>query len=705
MATLESAMQLQSAMMPALGNVLRLMNMVTGGFEKMEAASSRSINISAIHAAQKSYAGMYTEVSALQISMQQTQAEQEASAKAVEKSVEKTGAAAGKLKAYLSKAFEAVGGMDSVKKVLELSDKMTQSNARLGMIVEDGGSVEELQQKIFAMSQRSRTELAATGDTVVKLVQSGGDIWNSNDEAIQFAENMNKHFIVAGASQESMAAASAQLTEAMGAGNLGEGALTSLLDTAPNMIQTIADYMGLPIAQIRSMAAEGQISAEVVKNAMLGSTEAIDAQLNNVPMTWGQVWTSFQSQALMAFQPVLEQVSMLVNSEQVQAFIQNITMALQQLAGYIMQAFGWIAQLGNSIAQNWETVGPIIYGVIASFIAYKAITTIVGVAQALLNTIMGANPIAIIAIAIGVLIALFAKWAQSVGGISIAWMMMQDFVLTKMDALRIMLFIAVSWIQDKWGQLSVTFQRVGVFIANFVGDMKANVLMLLQSMVNGAIDIINKFIGVLNNNFGLSFEAVAHVTFGTNAALKNEAEKQAREAALQNSENQLQADMAKRQAVLEGMKEEAIKQHWVRQIEIYTKQAMQDAEALAAEEEAKRTAAQQQDPYQYAPNQGAVAPASPSGGGLGEVAGNTGATAENTARMADSMDGSTEELKWLRVIAERLAIDKATKVEVNVDMSNMQNSMTNSTDIDGFLNGLTERVEEAVLVGAQGAHQ
>ena len=289
---------------------------------------------------------------------------------------------AGSLTSMLKNAAAAVGGVAAAKKVFDLSDELTNTTARLNMMNDGLQSTEQLQQRIFQSAQRARADYSATSDVVAKLGQRAGDAFSNNGETIQFAENLNKLFVIAGASQAEMSSASLQLTQALGSGVLRGEELNAVFEAAPNVIQTIADYMGVPIGQIRDMASEGEITADNVKNALLGATDEIDAKFNSMPTTIGQVWTSIKNQALMEFQPILQQINQIVNSQKFQSFVTGAVNALSTVAEVAMTAFQWLANIGAFIYDNWSWIEPVVWAVVTAILAYNAVQ---GISNALIS--------------------------------------------------------------------------------------------------------------------------------------------------------------------------------------------------------------------------------------------------------------------------------------------------------------------------------
>lgn len=188
----------------------------------------------------------------------------------------------------------------SAKQVIELADSMTTTRARLDLMNDGLQTTAELQDMIMESANRSRASYQTTADAVAKMGIMAGDAFSSNEELIAFSELINKQFTIAGTSAAGIDAAMLQLTQAMSSGVLRGEELNSVFEQAPTIIQTIADYLGVPIGKIREMAAEGQITSTIVKNAMLASADEINAKFASMPMTFPR---SGQSRRISPWKP------------------------------------------------------------------------------------------------------------------------------------------------------------------------------------------------------------------------------------------------------------------------------------------------------------------------------------------------------------------------------------------------------------------
>ncbi len=563
------------------------------------------------------------------------------------KDVDKTSKSASSGIERLAKGFL---GIASVKKTIDLADEITQTTARLNLINDGLQTTAELQDMIMASANRSRASYASMADVVAKLGLRAGDAFNnSNQEMIAFAETLNKMFVIAGTSQEEIRSASLQLTQALGSGVLRGEELNAVFEAAHNIIQAIADYMKVPIGQIRNLAAEGQITADVVKNALLDAAGKVDEQFRNMPMTFGQAWTIIQNSLLETFLPLIQT----------------------------------IAKGAQWIGDNWKTLEPIFYGVAAGALFYASAMKILAARKWLADAanrklIIGLlkSPYTWIAVGIGILIGVIYKWIQSVGGIKIAWMIAMNAILTAWDWVQIGFMTGVYWVMDLFNKLQIAFMTAGVNIANFMGDMKAKVLMILQNMVNGAISIINGFISALNKIPGVSIDLIQEVTFGTTAQLENEAAKQARQQGLEKYIADIEAGMAERDRKLDQMKADAISSAAERQLKISEAQA----EAKANAEKAAVSHLPEFSPFDP-----------------GTIKG-TGKNGKLEVEMSD------EDLKYLRDIAERDYINKFTTATLAPNITVQFGDVHETADADKVAGRIRKILQEEIAMAAEGVY-
>lgn len=553
-------------------------------------------------------------------------------------------------------AWSAMGGIIkaalaafSAKKIIELADSMTTTRARLDLMNDGLQTTSKLQDMIMASANRSRASYQSTADAVSKIGIMAKDAFNSNGELIAFSELINKQFTIAGTSAAGIDAAMLQLTQAMSSGVLRGEELNSVFEQAPTIIQTIADYLGVPIGKIREMAAEGQITSTIVKNAMLASADEINAKFASMPMTFSQVWTIAKNIALEAFTPVLTMIG---------------------------QGAQWIYD-------NWSTIAPIFWGLAAAALGYAvalgiqtAATWIAnGAAQAFFTTLL-TNPLFWIALAIGVVVALIYKWVQSVGGIKVAWLIACNAILTAWDWVKIGFMTGVYWVMDMWNKLQLAFYTAGVNIQNFMGDMKAGVLMILQNMVNGAIDIINGFINTLNKIPGVNIGLIEQVTFGTTAQLENEAAKQARASDLAAYQDQINSQIADRDAALGAMKSEA-----------RAATAQRDAEIAAARAEAAAAGGGNNEPDWAAYAAGADI------GNVGRV--------DSVGKVDEDVNIAEEDLKFLRDVAEMRYVQNFVTLTPTVAVDA---KISEKVDVDDVVSRIESKLEDEFSAAAEGVY-
>lgn len=354
----------------------------------------------------------------------------------------------------------------------------------------------------------------------------------------------------------------------------------------------------------------------------------------------------------------------------------------EQLLPVLTTIVSWLNNIVAFLTENADMVSAVLVG-LATTVGILAVAWVVHAAaqwlavaanQALIVSLLS-NPILWIALIIGVLVAAMYRWIQSIGGVKNAWEICKLALIVGWNAVKLAFFTGVYWVIDLVDKLKLCWQKAGVAIANFMGDMKVSVLTILQNMINGAIDIINKFIGVLNKIPGVSIDAIEHVTFATTAATENEAAKSARAADLAAYESELASAKAGRDAHIDSLKAELNSS--VDALQAAYAQAKADA---AADSSAEQTA-------------------------LDSIGADTAGINDSAGSAAASLKETTEDLKYMRDLAEQEAINRFTTAEVKIDMTGMTNRIDSDMDLDGVLNTLTEGFAEALEVAAEGVHE
>lgn len=424
-----------------------------------------------------------------------------------------------------------IGGLAGVKKILNLSDEMATTSARLSLIVDDKGSVEQLENKIFASAIRSRAEYQDTADMIGKLGSQAKGAFKNNDELIAFAEQLNKNFVLAGTNQQGIASAQLQITQALASGVLRGEELNAVFENATPVIQKIADYLDVPIGKIRDLAKEGKLSAQVVKNALLASADETNAAFEKMPMTWSQIWTKMKNIALKAFQPVLKKINEFANNQKVQAafesFINVISVASQAVLGLI-EGMVWLYGI-------LEPFAPIILGIVAAYVAFNLISGLVSIALGImsametahaaaamlasgktlaetaaqwgLNSALYACPIVwIIAIIIALIAALTYLWFTNddvAYGILYAWDALRLGAMTLWLGCKTVFYGILLAAQFMWlGMLGVCYGLLTAWYGFQTGleAVGVGILYIFQWLYNGVVGIVNRNYRSLKQN-------------------------------------------------------------------------------------------------------------------------------------------------------------------------------------------------------------
>lgn len=687
MGMIESTIALKDKMAPVLDQVINSMNLVISSAYEVETASGKMFNSSSLELAK----GQLSEAS---VGMKKLKEEMEIAANNTNKvkneqenynrKIKEGTNHASNLANTIKSAIAAYVSVRTIKAFAGLSDEMSNIKARLDAINDGHQSTVELQNMIFASAQRSRGEYQMTMDIVSKLGAQAKDAFDSNKETIQFAENLNKLFRVSGTSAQGVESVMYNLTQAMASGVLRGQDLNAVMSNTPQILQIVSDYMGITTGEIRKMAEEGKLSAQVVKNALLGATEDINAQFEKMPKTFGQIAVGIKNNFIYNLQPALEKMNEFANSDAFEQFSQKSIDGLAKVANIALDTVEILVGGANLISDNWSEIGPIVWGVVGAFAAWTIATNIQKIAQMELNVAMLANPMFIIPAVIGILIAAYMHWANSVGGVAIANKIAMDFIMTKYENLKLSTLSMINNAITNWERFGVGVEKVKVGVLNTLTDLKVSGLMIIEAFINGAIDSINDLIRLANKVPGVSIEVIDNVTFATQAGIDAERIKAEREAGIKEIED--------RNAQNETARDKALNDLRLRNIEARRGRARDIYEEKEKQLERQKALKNQQDQYKINPEDLNIL----SYDELPAIAKNTKETKKNTDKLKDGIKVENEDIRHLKELAERRAIQNFTFDKLEVIANNTFGDIHETVDLDGWVDNLADELRSTV---------
>ena len=682
MATIRSQMVLNDGISGVLRKINTALNTTLNAFEQVQRASGNAVDPAQIQAARAALVQANNEVEQMAEGYRRAAEQEEVLNRGLRNGNSAAGSLLGKVKGIVATLATGAG----LKALTGLSDELTSTTARLSFMVDDGGSVDALEQKIMASAQRARSYYLDTASAIASMGSNAGRAFSNNDELIGFMELINKSFVIGGASAEGQSAAMLQLTQAMVAGALRGEELNSILENAPSIARAIESYMGIAEGSIKQYAEQGLVTAEVVKNAMFASADEINAKFESMPMTWAQIATKMKNTALAAFDPVLTRLNQVANSAQFNTVINGAINGLAMLATVATGVLDLLINGASFVVENWSWISPIVYGLVAAFIAYNIGATFATAAQYGLNAALLACPITwIVVLVIALVAAIYAAcsaiakftgiansgFGVIAGGINVV---IQFFVNLGLTVANIALGI--------WNALGACAQNIGIAFGNVIAGVQSwfyNLLSTALTVVAGICEALNKLPFVEFDYSGI-----------TNAASDYAAK------AAEASGN-MQDFVSVGDAFNEGMSTfETWQDGWVGDAF--------DAGANWGDGVAAGVSDAIGGPFDMD-----LGAATDYGTGMGnfaldDIADYTGQTAANTGAAADALSTSTEELAYLRDIAERDAINRFTTAEVKIDMTGMTNRIEGGADLDGVISVLTDGFTEALLTAAEGVH-
>ncbi|HBF1268657.1 TPA: tape measure protein [Clostridioides difficile] len=760
MATIQTSIRIFDGMTPAFRHMTNAMNIVLSSFEQLQRTSSNAIDANSIRTAREELARAEAGFDRLEQQIREADEQQ----KRFNDDVRKGASSTDKLVENAKRLVATYIGLRSVGGLINLSDQMTSTNARLAMINDRQQSDGGLNKMIFQSAERARASYLDTAKIVSRVGMNAGKAFSSTKEIVAFAEQLNKKFVIAGATTEETNSALLQLTQGLGSGVLRGEELNAVFESAPNIIQSIADYLEVDIGKIRGMASEGMLTADIVKNSLLSAAEQTNAEFEKMPYTFGQIWTSIKNNAVMIFGVIQKKIEQSMSSKGFRTFIDNFINGLYILGNVffnifngiisilgspffqaftntiivcvslIAQALGWVItqalNIANVFAQNWSIIAPAVYGVVAAIAIYSlalagmwaweklvaASKFVVMFAQMLLNTqtvegykslvlyalgqwgvneAMLACPIFwVVAGIIALVVALFVGVAvfnhfantsiSAVGVVAGAISVAASFIGNIFVATGNMLIDIVALI---WN----TFATFAEFLANVFNDPLGSIIRLFSGMADTVLGILQSIASAIDTIFGSNLASAVSRWSDKLQGWTDEVAGEAKIKVERIDPSSLHYDRFNYGKAWDGGYKFGEK------LENNIKDKF-DISKIAEDAKKKLGLDDLWDKkYGLGDGFGSVGLNSP----LNDAAKGAKDTAGNTAKMAKTMDKSQEDLKYLRDIAEQETINRFTGVNIKIDMNNT-NNISKDADVDGIVNVLTEKLNDAMIVSAEG---
>ena len=713
MATIRTAIALYDSVTSPLKSMHKAMNIVLNSFEAMQRASGNSVDTSAIREAREELARAGVAFDSIEQNIRDAGNQQDR----FNQRIRNGATAADGLLSKLKGVAATVGGLAAVKKILDISDQFSNTNARLNNAMinfDDGGSLADLEKKVMASAQRSRTSYMDAASSIAKLGLNARDAFGSMDEVIAFQELINKQFIIGGASVQEQQAAMIQLTQAMASGVLRGEELNSVFEQAPGIIQSIADYLDVSIGEIRAMAAEGQLTADVVKNAMFAAADDIETKFSNMPKTWGQIWIGMQNKALSIFNPILTKINRIGNSAKFQKVTTGLMNGLAAVANVASSVLDILISVASVIVDNWSWIQPVIMGIVAAMLIYNGVALVTNaimgvqaivkgvhaaatameagatftatVAQKGLNAALLACPLTwIIILIIAVIAAIYAACAAIAKFTGIA---NSGFGVICGDIMVVIAFfknlgLSVANIAlGIWNALGACASNIGTAFHNVISNVQGwfyNLLSTALTIVAGICEALNKLPFVEFDYSGITSKASEYAAKSAEAYGNIEEYKSVADA--------FREGMSTFDTFQSGWASEAFASGSAWGDGVADKvSGLFDFSAMDS-----MGAADGLDAFNL-------------GNTLDGIYGNTGDTAGNTAAMSEALDIAEEDLAYMRDIAEREAINRFTTAEIKVEQQNT-NYISQDTDLDGIMDAWANDFATKLDVSEEGVHE
>lgn len=571
--------------------------------------------------------------------------------------------------------------LDKISGMVAKADMYSGMQARLEMIAGSQAEAVRLNDQIYASALRARGSYETMADSVSKIGLSAREAFPDPREIVPFVENVQKLFTIGGTGAEEQKNAMLQLTQALGSGRLQGDELRSIAEAAPMLNQVIADYMGVSIGEIKQLGAEGKITADIIKNAMLSATDEINAKFDQIPLKWQDVWTNITTRGDRALMPVYTAISDMANSPAAMAFADNAVLAVQVFSAALLGLMNNAEYLYNIFNRYDAFIVPVLWMIVAAMAASRAQTLLAAGAAGAHAVASAAETAAIIALTVaqdGLNVAMAANpWTwilygiiAVVGAIYLGVAAVNEYADTNISATGLIAAafmtayaIISNIIAGQWNM----FISFAEFLANVFVDPVSATYNLFANIWNGIVDLVGV---AIENIIGM----IAEIP-GISKVVDIDTNFKAADYKLDLKKIDGGVDLSDYRMCMLDYGNEA---DWA-----YNAAANWSFGDMLPE----------------LPGVDPVSGASELSGikdGIDNVAGNTKA-------IKDAMDIVDEDLKFYRDMAEQEVINRYTTARVDIKVEN-QNNIASEVDADGMITHLIDQLGEAMDAGGEAVH-
>lgn len=383
---------------------------------------------------------------------------------------------------------------DSFHKMVNTSEQFASFGARLNNIAGSQAKAAQLNDEIYESAQRARMGYEDMMESVLHLSTAAKNIFPDPQEALKFNEIVSKAFVVNGVTGEAAKNAMTQLTQALTSGVLQGDEFRSIAEQAPILEQYVADYMKVPRENLKKLASEGKITADIVHKAIMAAQDDVDAKFAAMPQTFSSLGTQIHNTLIRSFQPLFGLLTKLANAPEVKEFVAGIVNNIKFIAPIITGVF-------NVIIFSIRKVMAFFQQHAAVFGALKAAMAVVAIGAGLLAAEYAAMGIAAAFAAIKTAVLNSALLASP-----ITW------IVLGIVALIIVIYQLIN-MYEEWagtsvsviGAIAALFAQFGVQVANiFVGLWN-----YIAAFVNFFANVWKDPLGAVQNLFIDIWNAIA----------------------------------------------------------------------------------------------------------------------------------------------------------------------------------------------------